>query len=704
MSKRFKYFFIISLFFIVTLFYNEYVALTTYKDNIDISFFKDFIIKTLISFFLLLLIIYILYKKLLQEKYLKDNILKQKNFLEDIIEKSPNPIFVLDNNKNYFLANDATAKMFNLSSNWTLLNKSHIDTLKDKEYRKSFEKDEDYVLKNNKIVYRGIQKIEDEYYKLTFIPLDNSNYQLKNKMTLIFATNISSEVKRKKQLDNYNSELKMEIFDEMLNRMKTNEKFKKIFDNIDDAMFISIIDKNGKLNEFSDINTAGINFIKNSNYNKDLDPNNIFDGFKFSYDKSTKNMKVSQNSYIKTIKNGNKKSYLKISCHIILVKYNFKAIIFVQNIDKIMKLKKDKKKQRVLITNIFRKASSGIAVVDKDGIFIKFNQSFYETMGYDKAELKEKNFLNIFTEEFNSDIKEEHYELFKIRKKISKEYMILSKNGEYIYILASSTLIKNENGKLLRLFIFENITKQKKLEFEDIENSKILAQQAKMAEMGEMIGAIAHQWRQPLNAINAAAIKLNFSSSLNILDNNEINEKTKFIENQSLKMSETINDFMNFFKPSKDKEYFIASNIYKKIIDFLEPQLKSRGIKASVKGDSDIKIYGFKNEFEHILLNLINNAKDAFENSEKKDKYIVINFDESKEFNTIQVIDNAGGIPDDIIDKIFNPYFTTKEEGKGTGIGLYMTKTIIEKHFNGKIEVLNDKDEAIFIITIPKEL
>ncbi len=368
-----------------------------------------------------------------------------------------------------------------------------------------------------------------------------------------------------------------------------------------------------------------------------------------------------------------------------------------------LKLKKEKKGQQILLSNIFKSAKSGIAVINQDGKLIKYNKSFYKTLGFNRKEFLKKDFYSLFLEENKPAIMEENQTLFIVQKAIANEYKLLTKENSLKICIGSSTIIKDEQNKQLRLFIFEDITKLKELESEQILNNKIIAQQAKMAEMGEMIGSIAHQWRQPLNAINAAAMKLNFSSHLNILENEEIQEKTKFIEQQSVKMSETISDFMNFFKPSTLKEDFFVLDIYKKILEFLEPQLKSKNIHLEIKNSDGVKIYGFKNEFEHILLNLINNAKDAFKNYERENKTITITVKDKEENTIIKVTDNAGGIPTAILNKIFNPYFTTKEQGEGTGIGLYMTKVIIEKHFNGTISATNAEDGAIFTLNFPKE-
>ena len=368
-----------------------------------------------------------------------------------------------------------------------------------------------------------------------------------------------------------------------------------------------------------------------------------------------------------------------------------------------LKLQKEKKGQQILLSNIFKSAKSGIAVICQDGKLVKYNKSFYKTLGFSRKDFLKKDFYSLFLDKDKPTIIGENKKIFHTQKAIAKEYTLLTKEKTQKFCIGSSTIIKDEQNTQLRLFIFEDITKLKELENEQIHNNKIIAQQAKMAEMGEMIGSIAHQWRQPLNAINAAAMKLNFSSHLNILDNEEIQEKTKFIEQQSVKMSETISDFMNFFKPSTIKEDFFVLDIYKKILEFLEPQLKTKNIHLEIKNSTDVQIYGFKNEFEHILLNLINNAKDAFKNYDTAHKKITITVKDGQKNTIIKVIDNAGGIPTTILNKIFNPYFTTKEQGEGTGIGLYMTKVIIEKHFNGTISATNADDGAIFTLNFPKE-
>ncbi len=548
--------------------------------------FQKFLFRLILSILLLLLLFYTLYSKVKTEKNLRDKIKWQKEFFRKIIYKSPNPIFVKNKNFEYIIANNATAHLFGLESKENLIGKTNLELPIDKKLGEILQNDEEETIRLQTTFYRQIQKINDKYFKIILIPINNLEYPLKEQIILGFATNITSEILKKNELANNNIKLKLDIIEEIQNKLK---------------------------------------------------------------------------------------------------------------------LQKEKKGQQILLSNIFKSAKSGIAVIDQDGRLVKYNKSFYKTLDYNRQEFLKKDFYSLFPEEDISNIIEENNQLFTTKKAISNEYIILTKANQQKNCIGSSTLIRDEYGKKLRLFICEDITKLKELEIEQTQNNKIIAQQAKMAEMGEMIGSIAHQWRQPLNAINAAAMKLNFSSHLNTLSNEEVQEKTKFIEQQSIKMSETITDFMNFFKPSTKKEYFDIVTIYKKILEFLEPQLTTQNIKLEIINDKNIQIYGFKNEFEHILLNLINNAKDAFKTSNCDNKHISVVVKEEKKNTVIKVIDSAGGIPSSILNKIFNPYFTTKEQGEGIGIGLYMTKIIIEKHFKGSISATNDDDGAVFTLNFPKE-
>jgi C4-dicarboxylate-specific signal transduction histidine kinase len=168
-------------------------------------------------------------------------------------------------------------------------------------------------------------------------------------------------------------------------------------------------------------------------------------------------------------------------------------------------------------------------------------------------------------------------------------------------------------------------------------------------------------------------------------------------------MSSTIDDFRNFFKVDKVKRNFIVNEAIDSTLELLEGSFKHNNIAVDKEYQYEkIELLGHKNELEQVLLNIINNAKDALLQNHIKNAKIDIKLESTSQKILINIVDNAGGIPSDIIDKIFDPYFTTKEQGKGTGIGLYMSKMIIETNMNGKIEVQNINNGASFIIKIPK--
>ena len=215
--------------------------------------------------------------------------------------------------------------------------------------------------------------------------------------------------------------------------------------------------------------------------------------------------------------------------------------------------------------------------------------------------------------------------------------------------------------------------------------------------MGEMIGAIAHQWRQPLNAL---AINIQLLEDLyedGTLDNKMLKELVQKNMETIQFMSNTIDDFRNFFRKDKEKVEFDIKEAIEKTIELQKAQLSNHNIKV-ITNLEPIKFKGYKNEFMQAILNLISNAKDVII-ERNKEGVIRISSKKDQDKIVIEIEDNGGGIPEDIIDRIFEPYFTTKEEGKGTGMGLYMVREIIHR-MNGKISVTNTKEGAKFIIIL----
>lgn len=232
----------------------------------------------------------------------------------------------------------------------------------------------------------------------------------------------------------------------------------------------------------------------------------------------------------------------------------------------------------------------------------------------------------------------------------------------------------------------ENMVEKKTKEL--IQKENILNHQSKMAAMGEMIENIAHQWRQPLSLISTAATGAKLKKDFDNLSDSEFYETMDIINNSAQHLSSTIDDFRNFFSNEKDISTFDINSPIEKVLYLLNSKFKNRDIIV-IKNTQEIKIVGLINEFIQVLLNIINNSLDAFEENNYEQKVIFITAYKEKNLLILKIKDNAGGIKEEIINRIFEPYFTTKHKSQGTGIGLYMSIEIIKKHMNGELSVVN---------------
>ncbi|MEA2091416.1 MAG: HAMP domain-containing sensor histidine kinase, partial [Campylobacterota bacterium] len=255
-----------------------------------------------------------------------------------------------------------------------------------------------------------------------------------------------------------------------------------------------------------------------------------------------------------------------------------------------------------------------------------------------------------------------------------------------------------ELNSSLKNKVLEEVDKNKK-------QDAILSTQAKQAQMGEMVSMIAHQWRQPLNAISASAIKMKLENELGLITSDTIDATSNFIQNKTQEMSEIINSFLDFSKPKNEDSKFLLSQAIDKTLKIINTHFGLYSILIEVSYETDFKeskIVGSENLFEQVLLNLLINIRDAFdENRDLIEKNIFISVDD---IGNVSVIDNAGGIEPQILDKLFNPYFTTKEEGKGTGLALYMSRKIMREHFSGDLVYKDILNGSSFKIVFNKNL
>ena len=232
------------------------------------------------------------------------------------------------------------------------------------------------------------------------------------------------------------------------------------------------------------------------------------------------------------------------------------------------------------------------------------------------------------------------------------------------------------------------------------EKNRLLLFQSRHAALGEMIGNIAHQWRQPLNTLGLTIQQIALYYDLGQFSKEYLDKSVKNSMDLIQHMSQTIDDFRNYFKPDKEKTNFKVHAALENTLSLIEGSFKNKQIHTEIVALGDPVIYGYRNEFSQALLNILINAGDALIEQKITLAKVTITLSNRGETAIITIADNAGGVPDEIIGKIFDPYFTTKGPQQGTGVGLFMAKTIIEKNMGGRLSVRNGIDGAEFKIEV----
>ena len=356
-------------------------------------------------------------------------------------------------------------------------------------------------------------------------------------------------------------------------------------------------------------------------------------------------------------------------------------------------LKSEIKKQTKEISEIANKfkfatdnALAGFWEIDLDTNKVSFSNGWFKFLGYDK-----KDFLSITTEETLNKIlhKDDLKKVFKAvddfllgkTKKYNVEFRVLHQDGLFTWVNASGALHNN------KFFGFH-------IDINDIKNANLkIIEQSKMVSMGEMIGNIAHQWRQPLSVIATASTGMKLQKEFDILSDEEFYNFCDSINNNAQYLSKTIDDFKNFIKGDMSKNIFVLKDEIDSFLNLVDASIKSHNLNVILELDETIKINGFQNELTQSLINIFNNSKDVLVEKEIEEKLIFISTFTKKDKIIIKIKDNGGGIPKDIISKVFEPYFTTKHQSQGTGLGLHMTYSLIVDGMDGTIEVNNSSYE-----------
>lgn len=276
---------------------------------------------------------------------------------------------------------------------------------------------------------------------------------------------------------------------------------------------------------------------------------------------------------------------------------------------------------------------------------------------------------------------------FFMSKKITEVFQKYQEN------VKKKELLLEDINKNLELKVQKAIEEVKK-------KDRAMLHQSRLARMGTMLSMIAHQWRQPLSEVAGILMELETASKFKKVDDEMIQTSVKESNKLIQFMSYTIDDFKNFFKPDKKKVYFYIEDSCYEAISLISASIKNYNITLNKKIKCNCEIYGYKREFAQVLLNLMSNSKDALIQRNIENPTIDLEIDYKDGYSIFIIKDNAGGVEKEYMDLIFEPYFTTKESLKGTGLGLYMSKMIIEKNMGGELSFENGEDGAIFKVKI----
>lgn len=378
-----------------------------------------------------------------------------------------------------------------------------------------------------------------------------------------------------------------------------------------------------------------------------------------------------------------------------------------------------------MLSLVVEQSTNMVVVTDEEGIIEYANQQFCAVSGYSTEEVMGKNPNILRSDQNDPGVYAQMWQKLKKGDHWQGELVNRRKNGEYYWVRLSVYPLKSpdELGAIRYVGLADDISETKAMEErlsqlniqlehrveEEIaknrEKDRMIFEQNKMSAMGEVIKDIAHHWRQPLTAIGMLVSNIKDSFEHQELTQEYLDSSVAKVTKQLQYMSRTIDNFRNFFKPEEEKRVFDLEKTIQDSIYMVQAQLNSHGIEVAFDRQDEIPpVMGYPSEFQQVMLNMLKNSMDAIVRRNKEqhiDGKITIDMKQEEDHLVILFADNGAGIDPMIAEKIFDPYFTTKDHGKGTGIGLYMTKTIIEKAMNGTVMLLSPKEGAAFRIEIP---
>ena len=351
---------------------------------------------------------------------------------------------------------------------------------------------------------------------------------------------------------------------------------------------------------------------------------------------------------------------------------------------------KELKEQKDYADMITQINTNGIIAVDKNFNILTFNKSAEKIFGYSADEMLNTKLIDDriiplkYLQAHNKGL-----ENFMKSGKLKNDNVVFELEGQHkdrtIFPIRISFGSKIENNTKIVVANIQDITKEK-------EKDSLIMQQSRFAAMGEMIENIAHQWRQPLSSISTMATGAKLRYKNNLISDEELDDTFSKIKEHTQHLSKTIDDFRDFLRDDNDvsKELFDLNEVITKSISLTEAAYKDNQITINYENnDEKFMVNGSASQLSQVFLNILNNAKDVLVEKEIDNKFVNIKLSKENDLAVVKIHDNAGGIPSEIKEKVFDPYFTTKHKSQGTGIGLFMSKKIITQHFDGDINIEN---------------
>lgn len=357
---------------------------------------------------------------------------------------------------------------------------------------------------------------------------------------------------------------------------------------------------------------------------------------------------------------------------------------------------------------VFDMAANGISILDHNGMFLYANKFFQDMMEYTMEELYSESCISLSSPEYASASETAVQKAIKNGSIQNFRKVCVTKSGVHLNASMSLSYLKSRDEIMMitsditqDIKYQEELKKQVEMEVaKRTEQYEIMCHQSRLAAMGEMIDSIAHQWRQPLNSLGLIVQSLKHISRSETLDKESLVEIEGEIMEKINYMSQTIDDFSGFFRISKIKETFDTLHMIEDALRLIDSQLKTNNIVLKIVLEDRIsrEVIGFPNEFKQVVMNIVHNALTAIINTNQESGVIEITLSCISNKLSVCISDNGGGIKEENLDKIFDPYFTTRENG--SGIGLYMSKVIIEHHMQGRLSVQNANNGTKFCIEL----